>query len=134
LNRARIDLVPPTLQVAEMSRTKTFALPAEKIVRLVPPQGHCFATDMITVHGRMVGYMYRESPDNDSDSGWRFFAGDEAQEYIDDPENLNLYDVNTIVNYDREIIPYLAEPIGSAYERDTTSGAFRKVQPPRTEE
>jgi hypothetical protein len=116
-----------------MSRTKTFALPAEKIVGVVPPQGHCFATDMITVHGRKVGYMYRESPDNDSDSGWRFFAGDETQEYIDDPENLNLYDVNTIANYDREIIPYLAAPVGSAYERDPTSGDFRNVPPPEVE-
>jgi hypothetical protein len=117
-----------------MSRTKTFALPAEKIVRLVPPQGHCFATDMITVHGRRVGYMYRETPDNDSDSGWRFFAGDETQEYLEAPDNLSVYDVNTIANHDREIIRYLAEPVGSAYERDTISGDFRKVPPPEAED
>ena len=89
---------------------------------------------MITVHGRKVGYMYRETPDNDSDSGWRFFAGNETQEYVDDPDNLSLYDVNTIANYDREIIPYLADPIGSAYERDTSGGGFRKTTPPEEEE
>src|SRR5215469_1976352 len=102
-----------------MSRPKTFALPVEKIVRLVPAQGSCLATDMITVHGRKVGYMYREAPDNDLDSGWRFFSGEETQEYVDDPDNLGLYDVNTIANYDPEIVPYLNELIGSAYERDT---------------
>lgn len=106
---------------------KKFALPAEKILRLVPAQGYCFATDAITVEGRKVGYMYRETPENDSDSGWRFFSGEETQEYIDDPDNLGLYDVNTIANYDPEIIPHLNEPVSSAYERDTISGVFRRI-------
>ena len=106
---------------------KKFALAPEKILRLVPAQGYCFATDMITVHGRKVGYMYRESPENDSDSGWRFFSGDETQEYVDNPANLELYDVNTIANYDPEVIPYLQEPVGSAYERDAPTGIFHKV-------
>jgi len=47
--------------------------------------------------------MYREPPRNTFDSGWSFFAGDETQGYCDNPENLALYDVNTIANYDPEI-------------------------------
>ena len=45
----------------------------------------CFATDRILVDGEKVGYMYREEPadGNDWDSGWRFTAGDESQEYMD---------------------------------------------------
>ena len=31
-----------------------------------------------------VGYCYREKPDGDWDSGWRFTAGDESEEYMDD--------------------------------------------------
>jgi hypothetical protein len=85
---------------------------------------------MITVHGRKVGYMYRETPESGGDSGWRFFSGEETQEYVDDPDNLGLYDVNTITNYDREIIPYLDEPMGSAYERDSAGGSFRKAEWP----
>lgn len=113
---------------------KKFVLAPEKILRLVPAQGYCFATDMITVHGRKVGYMYREAPEKDSDSGWRFFCGDETQEYVDDPKNLELYDVNTIANYDPEIIPYLDEPTGSAYERDEVTSVFRRVPPIQTTE
>jgi hypothetical protein len=113
-----------------MESKKKFALRAEEIQKLVPNQGYCFATDMITVGGHKVGYMYREAPDEERDSGWRFFTGEESQEYVDDPENLNLYDVNTIANYDPEIIPYLNEPVGSAYEREAVGGRFRKAEPP----
>jgi len=83
---------------------------------------------MITVQGHKVGYMYREEPDFDADSGWRFFAGVESQEYLDDPENLTIYDVNTIANYDPEIIPFLQAPIGSAFEREAGSGKFVEVK------
>jgi hypothetical protein len=62
---------------------------------------------MITVDGMPVRYMYREKPDNDLDSGWRFFAGSETDEYVEIPENCGIYDVNTIANYDPDIIPHL---------------------------
>lgn len=62
-------------------------------------------------------FMYREKPDNDIDSGWRFMAGTESDAYMNDPQNHEIYDVNTIANYDPDIIPLLGAPIGSAFER-----------------
>ena len=102
---------------------KQFKIAAGDIKPLVEGRGHCFATDMITVDGRKVGYMYREPPDSEDDSGWRFFAGGESPAYLDDPGNTSVYDVNTIANYDAEIIPLLDSPAGSAFER---RGLFRK--------
>jgi hypothetical protein len=96
---------------------KTFRLSAEQIRILAPNRGSCFASDLITVSGERVGFMYREAPEDDLDSGWRFLAGSESQEYIDDPGNLAVYDVNTIANYDPDIIPHLDAPAGSAFER-----------------
>ena len=46
--------------------------------------------------------------------------GGENQEYADEPSHFGLYDVNTIANYDREIIPLLDSPVGSAFERTST--------------
>lgn len=43
---------------------------------------------------------------------------------MDDPENLALYDVNTIANYDPDVIPFLEAAVGSAFERDPESGQF----------
>src|SRR5689334_11622534 len=105
---------------------KTFRLSAEQIRPLAEGFGSCLATDRIVVGGQKVGYCYRESPDTEFDSGWRFFAGDESQEYVENPSNLGLYDVNTIANYDPELIPFLSSPIGSAFERNAF-GVFNPV-------
>lgn len=67
---------------------KQFRLKADEIKPLVQSCGACYASDMITVGGAKVGFMYREEPDFDADSGWRFLAGTETQEYLDDPDHL----------------------------------------------
>ena len=87
--------------------------------------GGCLTSDRITVDGLKVGYMYREEPDKDTDSGWRFFSGDETQEYADDPNNFAIYEVNTICNYDPAIIPLLDAPYGSALGRIAGSDEFK---------
>jgi hypothetical protein len=76
---------------------------------------------------RPVRFMYRELPDDDVDSGWRFFSGEEPQEYVDDPANLGIYNVNTIANYDPAIIPHLDAPVFSAFERFPDTNEFVAV-------
>lgn len=100
---------------------KTFFIPQEQIERLIDSHEGCIASDRITVDGESVGYLYREEPDEDTewaDSGWRFMAGDETQEYVDDSDNLDLYEVNTIANYSPDIIAVLDAPYGSSFYRD----------------
>jgi len=112
------------------TRRRSFFLPFEAIRPLAPGRGLSFATDRITVDGHPVGYMYRQKPDHPNDSGWRFMAGDEPSEYLNDPDNWALYDVNIIANYDRDTIPFLDVPIGTAYERHPEGGRFRSVSFP----
>lgn len=83
------------------------------------PNGEgCMVSDKITKEGYKVGYMYREQPDeNRPDSGWRFMAGNENDEYINNPNNCHIFAINTVCNYDRDIIPYLHSDIGSTYIR-----------------
>ena len=104
---------------------KKFKIPGEQIEQLIPNMGGCFATDRITVDGMKVGYLYREEPDNDIDSGWRFFSGDESQEYVDNTDNISIYAVNTICNYDPAIIPYLSAPVGSSFGRVSGTNEFQ---------
>ncbi|MBI4871985.1 MAG: DUF2185 domain-containing protein [Candidatus Riflebacteria bacterium] len=106
---------------------KKFRLPSHKIRQLVTGFGACLATDMIVVCGYSVGFMYRQEPHNEWDSGWCFLSGLESQTYLDDPENLAVYDVNTIASYDPDIIPLLDSPIGSAFQRDSITRAFVAV-------
>lgn len=96
---------------------KSFKLAAHEIVVLAPGHGGCLATDRITVDGAPVGYCYREAPSKKMDSGWRFFAGDESDEYMGINSNHGVYDINTVANYDQAIIPVLDAPQGAAFER-----------------
>src|SRR5690349_8329870 len=95
---------------------KPFRLRADEIRPLAIAYGGCIATDMITCEGRKVGFMYREATERDMDSGWRFMSGFESDEYMNEPGNHSVYDVNTIANYDPAIIPFLGAPVGSAFE------------------
>ena len=70
-----------------------------------------FTTDRILVDGCKVGYMYREEPDGEFDSGWRFTAGDKSNAYMDEPYNFGIHSLNTVANNDSEIIPFLSSPI-----------------------
>jgi len=83
------------------------------------------ATDKITVNGELVDFMYREQPDFDSDSGWRFLSGTETQDYANNADNWAIYDTNTIANYDKSIISYLDLPIGTELERIKGTNKFK---------
>jgi hypothetical protein len=108
---------------------KRFKFSASQIRPLVEGRGSCLASDLITVEGILVGYMYREITQNNLDSGWRFFAGIESQDYVENPNNFSLYDVNTIANYDPSILAFLDEPPGTAWGRDALGGFKRELFP-----
>ncbi len=105
---------------------KKFKIPGDQIQQLIPNMGGCFATDRITVDGLKVGYMFRELPDKDVLSGWTFMAGDESQDYADNPDNWAIYDVNTICNYDPAIIPHLDAVYGTAFGRNAGTDQFEE--------
>ncbi len=106
---------------------KNFKLSTQDIKPLALGYGACFATDMITVEGKRVGFMYRQRPDNEADSGWRFLSAFEGEAYTNDINNLGIYDCNIIANYDPDIVKYLSAPVGAAFERQNRVGAFIEV-------
>lgn len=102
-----------------------FRLNQDEIQQFVPDMGYCYATNKITMEGLKIGYMYKEMSDDANDSGWRFFSGVETQDYIDDANNIQIFDVNTIANYDNAIIPYLTAPVGAEYIRIDETDNFQ---------
>ena len=106
--------------------SKRFKIPREEIKDVAKGLGRCLSTDMITVEGKKLGYMYREKPRDENDSGWVFLCGKESQLYMGDPHNIEIYDVNTIANYCPDIVYFLDSPYGSAFERNT-DGFFEKI-------
>ena len=63
----------------------------------------------ITEGGWKVGYLIREDPEDEIDSGWQFFAGDEDDDYVEQESNVTVCSVGDIVKLD----PALMSVIGS---------------------
>ena len=87
----------------------------KELIEWHEPNGDgCMVSDMITKEGWKVGYMFRDEPlPNNPDSGWCLYKGDEDEAYSNDPNNFHVFKLNTICNYDPNIIPYLNSPIGT---------------------
>ena len=105
----------------QIPQDKPYKLSAPEMRELLPnwegPAG-CLATDHITVLGKPVRYCYREETDGQyPDSGWRFFSGEETDEYVNDLKNAGVYHLNTICNLDPDVIPLLNAPRGTAFFR-----------------
>ena len=96
---------------------KHYKLAPDDIRPLATGRGGCIVSDRITVEGLPVRFMYREQPRNPQDSGWAFLSGTEDDAYMADASNHQIFDVNTIANYDPSIIAFLDAPVGSAFEK-----------------
>jgi hypothetical protein len=75
-----------------------------------------------------VGYMYREATSRPEDTGWRFFSGDESDEYMAVKEHHGIYAVNTIANYDPDILPHLETEAPCAFEKIEGSATYERVE------
>jgi len=87
----------------------------------------CFVTRRVLHEGHKIGDLYREEPDRDDDSGWRFLAGDESDEYMDDSDNIHLVSLGAVLRQDDSILELLDSPVGSAFERDSSTGKFVEI-------
>ncbi len=123
--RGAIDIKRPN--VCEDMKEKDWAIPKSSIGNILEwtgPDG-CFATDKIMVENKQIRFMYREKPENEYDSGWRFMAGDETEEYMNNVDNMGIYSLNTLCNYDIGIIDFLDSPVGTILYRNK-NGDFVK--------
>jgi hypothetical protein len=88
----------------------------------------CFVTNRILRDGQRIGYLYREEPDTKEDSGWRFLAGDEIDEYMDNSDNLAFVSIGAVLSRDDSILSLLEESCGSSFQRDPESDEFNRVE------
>ncbi len=91
----------------------------------VPRLGYALAPRQLVDQGRRVRFCYREEPDDETDSGWRFFSGEETQEMMEDPDQIGLYDITTIARIDPDVIPLLAWRAGFAFVRQDPAEPFQ---------
>ena len=104
---------------------KPLAIHDDQIQMLLGPEYQDMtgvASDRVLCEGYRIGVMVREKPLSQTDSGWRFFAGDEDPAYLENHENFGVIDLNLIMNYAPDGIPFLQEPPGSFFVRSDNGG------------
>jgi hypothetical protein len=87
----------------------------------------CYVTRRVIDDDCPVGYLYREEPDDEEDSGWRITANDESEDYMDDAKNLAYVSLGVVLNLDDSFIDLLDEPMGCAYVRNPDTGRFESI-------
>jgi hypothetical protein len=73
------------------------------------------------------GYLYREAPDNDQDSGWRLFVGDETEAETADPDNILVQALGFLVDRWPELRPVL--DADGEWGWDPAAGAYARLDP-----
>jgi hypothetical protein len=87
----------------------------------------CFVTKRVLYEGYPVGYLYREEPDEEKDSGWRITSNTESDEYMDDIENIAYVSLGAVLSKDDSFVDLLEQPSGSAFARNKQTGEFVPV-------
>jgi hypothetical protein len=87
----------------------------------------CFVTNRVLQEGARIGYLYRETPDEEKDSGWRITANDESDEYMDNARNIAYVSLGAVLSKDDSIVMLLDSPVGSTFVRDAATGQFVPV-------
>ncbi len=87
----------------------------------------CFATQRILKDGAAVGYLYRETPDDEDDSGWRLTANDESQEYMDEKSNIQYVSLGRVLSSTDAFIHLLGSEVGAAFVLDTRSNTYLRT-------
>lgn len=87
----------------------------KKDKNIVNSLGYCFVSNLIIQQKQEIGYMYKEFPDDDDDSGWRFFSGNETEDYMNNPDNFAIYSVESIISIDERITQFINSDFGSEF-------------------
>jgi hypothetical protein len=84
----------------------------------------CFVSRYVLNDGKPTGYIYREDPDSEDDSGWRITANEESDEYMEEPSNVAYVSLGAVLNTDDSFVDLLDSPAGSAFIRDPETKQF----------
>ena len=91
-------------------------------------EGQCMATKAIMEDKAKVGYMFREASYFPEDSGWRFFTGEESFDFVDNKDNIDIFDLSQIISKDADVAAYLDYPVGAELERVPGTSEFQDAR------
>ena len=81
--------------------------------KYVENAGSCIVTKSILNGETKFRWLFREEPLNNIDTGWMAFGDSDNDEYVNDPKNLTVVDLNTLINIEPTILNVYEMPIGT---------------------
>jgi hypothetical protein len=74
-----------------------------------------------------IGYCYRDNPENNIDSGWRFLYGDEDEEYLDNPTNSETVYPENMLSVNPALDLILGAPAGLEFEWNEDTEMYEEI-------
>jgi hypothetical protein len=71
-----------------------------------------------------IGYCYRDEPENNIDSGWRFLYGDEDEDYLDNPTNSEAVYPEDMLSINPALDSILSAPVHAEFEWEDESQTY----------
>jgi hypothetical protein len=93
----------------------------------LPMTEYAVVSRLVATDRQKVRWMYREEPTEPADSGWRFFSGDEAENFAEDPENFEFHPLDFVTGLDPSVAKHLERQAPVAFERESAEGEFTEV-------
>ena len=81
--------------------------------KYVENAGSCIVTKSILNGETKFRWLFREEPLNNIDTGWMAFGDSDNDDYVNEPKNLTVVDLNTLINIEPTILNVYEMPIGT---------------------
>ena len=81
--------------------------------KYVENAGSCIVTKSLLNSETNFRWLFREEPLNNIDTGWMAFGDSDNDEYVNDPKNLTVVDLNTLINIEPTILNVYEMPVGT---------------------
>ena len=81
--------------------------------KYVENAGSCIVTKSILNGETKFRWLFREEPLDNIDTGWMAFGDSDNDEYVNDPKNLSVVDLNTLINIEPTILNVYEMPVGT---------------------
>jgi len=81
--------------------------------KYVENAGSCIVTKSLLNGETNFRWLFREEPLDNIDTGWLAFGDSDNDEYVNDPKNLSVVDLNTLINIEPTILNVYEMPVGT---------------------
>ena len=98
-------------EIAEFEQTREYMEPTINRNKLLNKTA--FMSKRVLEEGWKIGFMCRDEALDERDSGWSLMAGNEDEEYNNDPNNIALVSLYYATQLDPDIWEYIENPVGT---------------------